>query len=108
MTDASLTSSVYAIRSADLRTFQTIFQDLIVQPASEHGQSSPVLDSNLPTLILAECVLVYMNQGSSDTLIKWFADTFTQISFIVYEMYGLNDNFGKVMKENLRVSFDGL
>jgi [phosphatase 2A protein]-leucine-carboxy methyltransferase len=101
-----LLSPVYSIFSVDLRCSQQVFHDLVTRSISIDGSTSqPVLDVNLPTLVLAECVLVYMTPEHSDEVIKWFANTFAETSFIVYEMYGLTDNFGKVMKENLRVSF---
>lgn len=74
-------------------------------------ESSPFLSPNLPTLILFECVLVYMKPSESDAVIKWFADYLsssnqsTVLGGIVYEMFGLNDPFGKVMLNNLKVSY---
>ncbi|KAF8520281.1 leucine carboxyl methyltransferase [Hysterangium stoloniferum] len=87
-TESSLTSSIYAIRDVDLRQFQN--SDLAL------------LDPSVPTLVLAECVLVYMDPTVSDALLKWFSHTFSAVGAVIYEMFGLNDNFGRVMKENLR------
>ena len=100
MSGASLTSSIYAVRDVDLRNFESVFPAL--SSASENTQA--LLDPSLPTLILAECVLVYMEQSRSDALIEWFSNTFTVVGAIVYEMFGLDDSFGRVMKENLKVS----
>ncbi|CAL1711391.1 unnamed protein product [Somion occarium] len=67
-----------------------------------------LLSPNLPTLLLFECVLVYMRPAESEALIQWFVDYFSAgddgavLGAIVYEMFGLNDPFGKVMLNNLR------
>ena len=70
--------------------------------------SNPILSSSLPTLLLFECVLAYMTPEASDVLIKWFIDYFSStpnavLGGLVYEMFGLEDSFGKVMLNNLRV-----
>ena len=66
------------------------------------------LDPSLPTLLLFECVLAYMEPAQSSYIISWFTERFraAPLGVIVYEMFGLNDSFGKVMKNNLQVSFD--
>jgi len=38
-----------------------------------------------PTLILAECVLIYMDPPSSDRLVAWAAKAFSHAAFITYE-----------------------
>lgn len=86
----------------DLRNFKSAFPEFLVA-----NENTPALfDASLPTLILAECVLVYLDQTQSDALIEWFSDTFTVIGAIVFEMFGLDDSFGRVMKENLKVKHD--
>jgi hypothetical protein len=74
--------------------------------------SEPLLNPSLPTLVLAECVLVYMAPQAADSAIAWFTDYFSHIrpttvgavlGVVVYEMFGLSDSFGRVMKRNLQV-----
>lgn len=74
---------------------------------------APVLDGllspSLPTLLLCECVLVYVSPESTSALFDWFVNHFTAtrdrsiLGTIVYEMFGLQDAFGQVMLNNLRV-----
>ena len=90
-------SSRYHLMAADLR----------LPPSSSLEQLKSVLNPTLPTLVLCECVLVYMTVSQSSDLIQWFGDNFsaTSLGFIIYEMFGLNDPFGNVMKNNLKVVF---
>jgi len=68
-----------------------------------------LLSPSLPTLLLFECVLVYMVPDSSSALIDWFVNYFASthggsvLGAIVYEMFGLQDAFGRVMLNNLQV-----
>lgn len=59
------------------------------------------LDYNIPTLVLAECVLTYMNHADSDRVIHWVRSAFRQATFLCYEQVRPNDAFGKVMRANL-------
>ncbi|KAG9476715.1 hypothetical protein GDO78_002225 [Eleutherodactylus coqui] len=58
--------------------------------------------SRLPTLLVAECVLVYMTPEQSGSLLKWAADTFSTAMFINYEQVNMADRFGQIMVENLQ------
>jgi [phosphatase 2A protein]-leucine-carboxy methyltransferase len=68
-----------------------------------------MLSPTLPTLLLFECVLAYMNPAASNALIRWFVDYFSTaapgglLGGVVYEMFKLNDAFGRVMLNNLKV-----
>ena len=101
----SLRSPIYNLIPADLRRDpSTIFGALT---STDETSTGPVLDKNIPTLLLFECVLVYMSPSASSFLIGWFADLFRNsapLAGIVYEMFGLNDQFGRVMRDNLKVS----
>ncbi|CEF69464.1 Leucine carboxyl methyltransferase 1 [Strongyloides ratti] len=69
------------------------------------------LNKDAPTLIIAECVLVYMKPEKSEELIRSLSEYFKVISFINYEQVCLNDNFGQVMIHNLNqrgITLDGL
>jgi hypothetical protein len=100
----ALHSSRYHLLPCDLRNppadiFPGLFKDY--------------LSPTLPTLLLFECVLVYMSPEASSILIQWFVDFFSPstrtplpgtLGCTVYEMFGLEDAFGQVMMNNLRVS----
>ncbi|CAI4224059.1 unnamed protein product [Auanema sp. JU1783] len=59
------------------------------------------LDHSIPTLVLAECVLVYMPLTQSETLIRNLAETFSTVVFVNYEQFRTSDKFGHVMEKNL-------
>lgn len=88
----SLDSDRYCIIGADLR-------DL---PALEEKLKKCHLDTQLPTLFVSECVLVYMTLEQSSSLVKWVADTFDTAMFINYEQVNMADRFGQIMIENLQ------
>lgn len=56
----------------------------------------------LPTLLVTECVLVYMTPEQSANLLKWAASSFGTAMFINYEQVNMDDRFGQIMIENLR------
>ncbi|KLO13678.1 leucine carboxyl methyltransferase [Schizopora paradoxa] len=91
----TLSSPVYNLLPADLR-----------KPPAEGMQAViELLDKDVPTLLLFECVLAYISPELSSALIKHFASYFRDsapLAGIVYEMFGLEDSFGRVMKNNLK------
>lgn len=61
------------------------------------------IDFSNPTLFLAECVLVYVENDCVNRLLAWIATKFKSGLFVNYEMCNMNDTFGDVMLGNLRV-----
>ena len=57
---------------------------------------------SLPTLFLAECVLVYVDSSATSLLLKYLAESFPNSIFINYEQVNMRDKFGQVMLSNLR------
>lgn len=45
----------------------------------------------MPTLLLSECVLVYMTPAQSSSLVHWAAQTFHTAMFINYEQVKITD-----------------
>ncbi|KAM6093672.1 tRNA wybutosine-synthesizing protein 4 isoform 4-T7 [Chlamydotis macqueenii] len=58
------------------------------------------LDSEIPTLFIAEVVLTYMENCRSDALIQWAAEHFSQACFLLYEQMHPEDPFGRVMQQH--------
>lgn len=102
----SLHSPVYHLLPADMRVPPAeALASIMTEPGSD---GNPILSSKFPTLLLFECVLAYMSPEASDAIVKWFVDYFSEtpngvLGSIVYEMFGLEDSFGKVMLNNLKV-----
>ncbi|XP_033100656.1 leucine carboxyl methyltransferase 1-like [Anneissia japonica] len=90
--DAELHSKHYHIVWADLRNLEE-FEDKL---------KSCGIDNSLPTLFLAECVLVYMSAAKSSELLSWISGKFDSVFFINYEQVNMQDRFGQVMVNNLR------
>ncbi|KAK1344486.1 hypothetical protein QTO34_013183 [Cnephaeus nilssonii] len=87
-----LDSKRYAIIGADLRDLATLEEKL----------KKCNMNTQLPTLLVTECVLVYMTPEQSANLIKWAANSFETAMFISYEQVNMDDRFGQIMIENLR------
>ncbi|KAH1184232.1 hypothetical protein KIL84_014848 [Mauremys mutica] len=88
----SLDSSRYSILAADLRDSSELEEKL----------KKFNMDTQLPTLLIAECVLVYMTPEQSARLLKWAANTFRAAMIINYEQVNMADRFGQIMIENLQ------
>uniref|UniRef100_A0A8D1JHP9 Leucine carboxyl methyltransferase 1 n=1 Tax=Sus scrofa TaxID=9823 RepID=A0A8D1JHP9_PIG len=88
----TLDSTRYAIIGADLRDI----------PELEEKLKKCNMNTQLPTLLVAECVLVYMTPEQSANLLKWAANSFETAMFINYEQVNMDDRFGQIMIENLR------
>jgi len=92
ITSSYVHSYNYHLISADLRS---IFE-------LENVFSKCNINSKLPTLILTECVLVYMSSTDSSKLLNMLANKFLNVLFVNYEQVNMNDAFGAIMIENLK------
>ncbi|XP_053212703.1 leucine carboxyl methyltransferase 1-like [Panonychus citri] len=88
-----LQSNVYKLIPVDLRDTNSLSTKLLTECH---------LDKELPTLFIAECVLIYMTVEHSNNLIAWISANFTQPAFINYEQINIFDRFGQIMVDNLR------
>ena len=99
----TLHSQRYHLLPADLRLPPSeVLEPMLFSP------SDSILDPSLPTLLLFECVLAYISPSASSQLLDWFIKFIKKspsgvLGCVVYEMFGLNDSFGRVMVDNLRV-----
>lgn len=104
----TLCSPVYNLFPVDLRTPPVVSLTSLLSADQNNDDVEPMLSPTLPTLLLFECVLAYMNPAASNALIRWFVDYFSTgpgglVGGVVYEMFKLNDPFGRVMLNNLKV-----
>lgn len=102
----ALHSPKFHLLPADLRNppSETLEPLLFTQDADK----PPLLDPTFPTLLVCECVLVYISPEESSRLLRWFVEKSQNIhggvvGCIVYEMFGLINGFGRVMVNNLKV-----
>jgi len=86
-------SPQFKILAADVRD-STIIKDKLV---NELG-----VDTSLPTLVLTECLLIYMKGEDSLGVLTWLRELFTgDIGVVNYEVINPDDPFGRTMVENL-------
>ena len=46
-----------------------------------------------PTLVLAECALVYVDQAKTSKMLAWLSNKFSSCTFINYEQLNMNDRY---------------
>jgi len=99
----ALHSQKYHLLPADLRRPPSEMLESMLFSPIDHS----ILDPSLPTLLLFECVLAYISPSTSSQLLDWFIKFIKKspigvLGCVVYEMFGLNDSFGRVMIDNLK------
>ncbi|XP_050680608.1 leucine carboxyl methyltransferase 1 [Leptidea sinapis] len=90
----------YHLAACDLRCEREVARQLAACEAR----------ADAPTLLLAECVLVYLRPGAGDALLRQLAAAFPRAALLLYEQCNLADRFGEVMLRNLHargVSLEG-
>lgn len=92
LSQTDLHAGPYHCMGADLRSI----------PQVESKLQQAEIDFTHPTLFIAECVLVYIENDCINRLLSWMASKFKNALFINYEMVNMNDTFGDVMLGNLR------
>ena len=75
--------------------------DLRSIPSLPNLKSIQYLRSDLPTIIISECCLCYLEVDKARDVIKWFADRIPDLGIILYEPIGAHDPFGQMMVRNL-------
>ncbi|KAK2415357.1 Leucine carboxyl methyltransferase [Trifolium repens] len=84
-------SAHYKLVPADLRDVKQL-NDII---------TITEMDLSLPTFIIAECVLIYLDPDSSHEVVGWACQTFSTAVFFLYEQIHPDDAFGQQMIRNL-------
>lgn len=90
--------------STDLHAgnYHCIGVDMRNLPLLETKLQQAEVNYSSPTLFIAECVLVYIENDCANRLLSWISKKFKSGLFINYEMCNINDTFGDVMLGNLR------
>ena len=89
-----LHSNLYHLISSDLRNPTSLDEKLAKECK---------LDKRLPTLFISECVLVYLSKQHTGNFLRWAASSFDQALIINYEQVNMEDKFGQIMIDNLRM-----
>ena len=90
---SSLTKEGYVLVSADLRDMRGVQKCLEEQS----------LKSDIPTLLISECTLMYLPPKSSSAVISWASTFFSsRLAFITYEPFRPEDKYGAMMIKNFR------
>ncbi|XP_042430623.1 leucine carboxyl methyltransferase 1 homolog isoform X1 [Zingiber officinale] len=84
-------SNNYKLLPADIRNIQVL--DDVINRAQ--------LDPSLPTFIIAECVLIYLDPDSTCAIVRWTSMKFPNSVFFLYEQIHPHDAFGEQMIKNL-------
>ena len=88
---------MYALVPGDLRDFASSIAPRLLE----------LLDPALPTLVLAECVFIYLDPAHSESILSWCTSTLGSagagVMTVQYDPVGLDDSFGRVMIRNLQV-----
>jgi [phosphatase 2A protein]-leucine-carboxy methyltransferase len=89
---ASLQTPHYSLLHADLR--QT---DQAAQSLSDFG-----LKSDLPTFVIAECLFCYLENSTTQSIMKMLLDNLSSDLYLAnFDMMHPKDAFGKMMLQNL-------
>lgn len=90
--------------STDLHSgnFHCLGVDLRNIPQLKEKLRQAEIKFDKPTLFIAECVLVYVENECVNRLLQWLSSSFSTGLFINYEMCNMNDTFGDIMLGNLR------
>lgn len=59
------------------------------------------LKTDVPTLIISECCLCYLEVEKSKDVVQWFTSRIPSVGLVLYEPIGINDSFGQMMVSNL-------
>ena len=84
--------AVYALQAADLRRTKELDAAIVATG----------LDTGLPTLVLLECVLAYLEPQDAASLLSWAAAKFPTSVVVTYDPTHPHDPFGRQMLLNLQ------
>lgn len=98
-----LTDGEVILREGDLHAdgYHLVGCDLRCLSEVRRKLSAAAWRAEAPTLVLAECVLVYLRPDAADELVRHLAAQHPRAALLVYEQCNLGDKFGGVMVRNL-------
>ena len=72
----------------------------------EESETAPLadIDTNLPTLVVSECCLIYLSPPDAGAVVAYFTSLFpstVSLGIIIYEPIRPHDAFGRTMVSNL-------
>lgn len=85
-------SKDYFIIDADITNYEILNEELC---------RIPNFDFSVPTVIISECLLVYLDKVTTYQIMHNFTTNFKNLIILVYDLIGSEDNFGKEMIFNL-------
>ncbi|TVY49979.1 Leucine carboxyl methyltransferase 1 [Lachnellula cervina] len=88
------TETIYCCHPLDLRR-------LPYTPSMKELNSFHGIQGDIPTLIISECCLCYLEVDNARDVVKWFADRIPSLGIILYEPIGVDSPFGQMMVANL-------
>ncbi|RKP18168.1 leucine carboxyl methyltransferase [Rozella allomycis CSF55] len=86
-------SDDYFLLSEDLRNFKTKVMPKLITCGFTYTN---------PTIVLSECVLIYLDSIVGDAIISTLSSVLTTSCFVTYEQIKPHDAFGSVMIDNLK------
>ncbi|KAI9314464.1 S-adenosyl-L-methionine-dependent methyltransferase [Dichotomocladium elegans] len=87
-----LVSDDYVLVGGDLRQWPNIMSHML-----DYG-----FDVQAPTLLISECVLIYLDPEYSNAIVDWATQTLVDCMVILYEQIRPTDAFGKMMIQVLQ------
>lgn len=91
-TEGDLISSNYKLFTCDVRD-----GDILTSKFTANE-----IDRSIPTLLITECLMIYMTGKDSTSVYNWIRDFFIgDLASINYEMINPDDPFGRMMVSNL-------
>jgi hypothetical protein len=94
----------YEIKSGSLFSH---FYSLLQCDCTDYQEFNKILcsisdfDFSLPTIVISECLLVYLKKDVSTQMLHNLTNNFKNLVFLEYDLIGAEDNFGKEMIINL-------
>jgi len=84
--------------------YHVVAADLTRPDSVEAKLRESAVDFSAPTLIIAECVFVYLEPAATSAFLSWLAKRFAgaPLVLVAHEQINMNDRFGQVMLDNLR------